>query len=53
MAKQHHLISYILFAVALVLALAGVFAWANNGLMLLLVGAACALVGVIFYRRGK
>ena len=53
MAKQRHLISYVLFAVALILVLAGVFTWANNGLKLLLVGVACALVGAIFYRRGK
>jgi hypothetical protein len=52
-AKQRHLISYILFAIALILVLAGVFTWANNGLMLLLFGVACALVGAIFYRRGK
>lgn len=50
--KNRHLISYILFILGVVLLL-GLGIGAGDWLKAVLLGLACAVVGFIFYRRGK
>jgi len=50
-ASNRRIISIVLFVLAVLLILVGIFS--DFGLIGILLGLAAALVGVIFYRRGK
>lgn len=50
--SNRRIISIVLFVLAVIFILAGILS-PNFGLTGILLGLACAIVGFIFYRRGK